>query len=76
VGTGVSNEDRVHGSGGVQQGGLQEDGSSVAGPAAPAYRDAYRSARARMDTAVARDEVPRARRAYVRDYFLAIAPRD
>lgn len=64
------------GSGGVQRGSLQPGGATVATPSSVEYGVAYRTAQTRVDAAIARDEIPRSRRAYVRDYFLAIAPRD
>jgi hypothetical protein len=45
-------------------------------PAGASYAGAYRSGRAAAETAIAQDRIPRERRAYVRDYFNAIRPRD
>ena len=74
--TSASQDDETNGSGGIQRGDRRVAAPIARAPSAPDYRATYRTARTRADTAVARDDVPRLRRAYVRDYFLAIAPRD
>jgi hypothetical protein len=73
---GVRLEDGSEGAGGVQQGRLRADTMRATVPSAANYRQSYRAARTHVDAAIARDEVPLSRRTYVRDYFLAIAPRD
>jgi hypothetical protein len=73
---GSGSDEAAEGAGGIQHGGLRAEAARPTVPAAASYRQSYRAARARVDSAIARDEVPLSRRAYVRDYFLAIAPRD
>jgi hypothetical protein len=69
-------EDDAEGAGGVQQGSLRAETMRATVSSAGNYRQSYRAARTQVDAAIARDEVPLSRRTYVRDYFLAIAPRD
>jgi hypothetical protein len=68
---------RGGGAGGVRQGSLTERTNPPATPKPPdAADDAanYRSALRRAESAIAEERIPAARRAYVREYFLAIRP--
>jgi hypothetical protein len=65
------------GAGGIRGGALTGQivvPSSAPTAAAPPYSARYQTARARAESALAREEVPPALQDYVRNYFLAIRP--
>lgn len=76
AGSSVSNPTATAHAGGVQDAAAVASRSS--GARAPvsdrAYAAAYRAARAGAEAAIARERIPSDRRAYVRQYFVAIRP--